>query len=89
MKVMGMERGQVSTSSVCFLPSLASSVQPKKGFDTSWGRLSLGEPDRSALCKVPKGGSCTYEQTIGRITLKPKSDVTMGSFQPQQAKFRD
>lgn len=69
MRVMELERRQVSTSSVCSLPPSASSVQPKKGFDASWrgtwprGKLGLREPDHSALCKPPKGGRCTNEQT--------------------------
>lgn len=42
MRVMEMERRQVSTSSVCSLPPSASSVQPKKGFDASWRALGLG-----------------------------------------------
>lgn len=35
MRGMEVERREVSTSSVCFLSTSASSVQPKKGFGTS------------------------------------------------------
>lgn len=52
------------------------------------GEFGLREPDHSALCKPPKGGSCTNEQTHrissghkSSITLTPKSNVIEGKIQ--------
>lgn len=42
MRGLEMEKREVSTSYVCLLPLSSYSVQPKKGFRASYGRLGFG-----------------------------------------------
>lgn len=91
------EEGSVDILMFAFFPlqpPLCSSGGPLMPLT---GDLALRNLDTGALCKPPKGGSCTDERPTeipsgyqrNRIVLRPKPNVRIGSFQPQQAKFRD
>ena len=92
MRVMEMERKQVSTSSVCSFPTSASSVQPKKGFDASrWGWGGTWPQGTWPQCPMQtiqrrKLYQWTDPQkfpgdTIRSITLTLKSNVIEGKIQ--------
>lgn len=81
-----MERRKVLTSYVCLRPPPASSVQLRRPFDASWGRLGLGNPAARALCKPPKEEVVEMNRPRGvpsehwrnKTSLRQKPNVTMG-----------
>lgn len=97
MRGMEVERRKVLTSCICLLPPPTSSVQLGRPFNASWGRLALGNRAAGDLCKPPKEEVVEMNRPRGvpsehqrnKIILTPKPNVTIGSFQPQQAKLRD
>lgn len=74
------------TSYICIGPLPASSVQLRRPFDASWGRLGLGNPAAGALCKPPKEEVVEMNRPRGvpsehqrnKISLRQKPNVTMG-----------